>query len=350
MNVILIERYPPTGRAIANLLEHERPNLHFCGQAYSAETGLELAAQQQPDVIILEPLLFGHMPQTIHLKLLQLKRRCPGAAMIAISASNTSEHIRTLLRLGVQDYLYKPVQRQELLAALDFCCGAPEVENGEEQFLGGSECVAQAIVRHIHEGDGEAALHLIAREIRPEGRNSSYSERCIQYMEIATKAIHLPESIDYIPEELIVLYQGFIRSTSHHKTMEELDRSMDDFVLQSASVFNRHARDQGYHQIQDAMRFIDEHLGEDLSLKRLSSELYISTTYFSRLFKTKTGMKFSEYLADRRIERAKLLLVSTDTQIMDIARQVGYPEANSFARLFKARVGQTPAQYRKQKS
>ena len=70
--------------------------------------------------------------------------------------------------------------------------------------------------------------------------------------------------------------------------------------------------------------------------------------YFSRLFRTKTGQKFSEYLALRRIERAKLLLVSSAMPIAEIARAVGYPEANSFARLFKAYTNMTPAQYRKQ--
>lgn len=347
MNVILIERYPPAGRSIAALLEHERPKLKFCGQAYSADTGIELAAKQEPDVIILEPLIFGHMPQTIHTKITQLKRACPNAALIVTSTSDNSEHIRTMLRLGVWDYIYKPIQHQELLAALDRCC-APAVETSEDQFPEGAGSAMQAIVHYIHQGDSEAALHLLKREFRSDGRDTSYSDQCIQYMEIATLVIHLPESIDYVPEELIVLYQEFIKSSSRHNTIGDPDQAMDHFILQSASVFNRHARDQGYHQIQEAMRFVDEHLGEELSLKRLSSELYISTTYFSRLFKAKTGKKFSEYLSDRRIERAKLLLVSTDTPVMEIARQVGYTEANSFARLFKARTGQTPIQYRKQ--
>jgi AraC-like DNA-binding protein len=90
-------------------------------------------------------------------------------------------------------------------------------------------------------------------------------------------------------------------------------------------------------------------LGEDLSLKRLSKEFYISTTYFSRLFRAKTGLKFSEYLAERRIERAKLLLTTTNAPVTEIAKQVGYHEPNSFTRLFKARTGMTPVQYRNQK-
>lgn len=348
MNVILIERYPPAGRSIAALLERERPQLKFCGQAYSAQTGIELTAKYQPDVIVLDPLIFGHRPQTIYNEVSRLKRECPNAALIATSTSDNSEHIRTMLRLGARDYLYKPIRHRELLMALDRCCGAPEVETGEEQLPEGADAAVQAIVHHIHEGDSEAALHLLNRELRTDSRFTSYSDRCIQYMEIATMVIHLPESIDYVPEELIVLYQEFIKSSSRYHSIDDLDQAMDQFIQQSASVFNRSARDQGYHQIQAVIHFVDDHLGEELSLKRLSSEFYISTTYFSRLFKMKTGKKFSEYLSERRIERAKLLLVSTDTPVMEIARRVGYTEANSFARLFKARTGQTPSQYRKQ--
>lgn len=167
-------------------------------------------------------------------------------------------------------------------------------------------------------------------------------------MEIATQVIHLPDSIDHVPEELVVIYREFIKFCSRLNTAEELDRAMEQFAAQCAGVFDRFSGDQSYHQIQDAIQFVEEHLSEDLSLKRLSSEFYISTTYFSRLFRAKTGQKFSDYLATRRIERAKVLLVSTDLPVAEVSHRVGYTEPNSFARLFKAKTGTSPVQYRRQ--
>ena len=108
-----------------------------------------------------------------------------------------------------------------------------------------------------------------------------------------------------------------------------------------------HAGDESGRIIQEAIRIVDEHLSENLSLERMARDLYVSTTYFCRLFRAKTGMKFSDYLAQQRIGRAKLLLATTELPISSIAQQVGYREANSFSRLFRSHTGITPSQYRK---
>lgn len=347
MKIVLIDRYPSSGRAVASVLQRHRPEYHFCGQAYTQEAGRQLVAQQDPDVVILEPLLFSTAPQTMQTELTQLKHLCPEAKLIVTTASSSSEHIRAALRVGVEDYLYKPLQWHELLSVLDRCHGGLDRETDYPlQPQSGVEAI-QSIVLHIQHGNAEDALSMLEGEFHGGQDALAYSERCIRYMDIATQVIHLPDSIDHVPEDLGALYQQFIKSSSRHRDVQELDHAMATFVRRSAEIFNLYAKDQGYHQIQEAKRFVDEHLGEDLSLKRISGELYISTTYFSRLFRAKTGMKFSEYLAQRRIERAKVLLTTTDLPVMEVARQVGYTEANSFARLFKGHTGKTPAQYRK---
>ena len=96
----------------------------------------------------------------------------------------------------------------------------------------------------------------------------------------------------------------------------------------------------------EAKQYISAHLHEPLQLSDIARRLYLSTAYFSRLFKEKTGMTFSEYLAGCRVERARQLLATTDLSVSEVAAAIGYQEANSFSRLFKARTGQTPSDYR----
>ena len=59
------------------------------------------------------------------------------------------------------------------------------------------------------------------------------------------------------------------------------------------------------------------------------------------------GVNFTDYLIDLRIEAAKALLRDGDEKLETITRAIGYSEVKYFMRLFRARVGITPGEYRK---
>jgi len=69
---------------------------------------------------------------------------------------------------------------------------------------------------------------------------------------------------------------------------------------------------------------------------------------FKRRFKEATGQAPLAYLQALRIEKAKQLIESTRMTIDSITLAVGYEDSNSFRRLFRQRVGLSPAAYRKQ--
>ncbi len=93
--------------------------------------------------------------------------------------------------------------------------------------------------------------------------------------------------------------------------------------------------------------YLDAHLHEDITLDLMADKLNITPGYLSTYFKEKTGMNFSDYLNDLRIQRAKLLLDNLELKIQDVAAHVGYQNANSFIRMFKRYSGITPGEYRK---
>lgn len=96
-----------------------------------------------------------------------------------------------------------------------------------------------------------------------------------------------------------------------------------------------------------AKNYVEDHLDQNITLAVVAEKLYLSPTYFSRLFKQRTNHTFSAWLAERRILRAQRYLDETNLSIADIATQVGYQEANSFTRLFKQITGISPTEYRK---
>ncbi|NOU94701.1 helix-turn-helix domain-containing protein [Paenibacillus sp. LMG 31456] len=93
---------------------------------------------------------------------------------------------------------------------------------------------------------------------------------------------------------------------------------------------------------------IEQYYDQDLSIEMFAARLHYHPSYISRVFKKDTGVNFSEYLSNYRIEIAKRWLMETDMKISDIAEKLHYSTASNFNRNFKKIVQITPSQYREQ--
>jgi AraC-like DNA-binding protein len=94
----------------------------------------------------------------------------------------------------------------------------------------------------------------------------------------------------------------------------------------------------------------DNFTSGQLSLQQVADKFDISPSYVSRFFKQETGSHFNHYVSMLRVDRAKELLANSDKKVKDIIFEVGYIDAASFLRKFKAQEGITPGQYRERMS
>jgi two-component system response regulator YesN len=90
-----------------------------------------------------------------------------------------------------------------------------------------------------------------------------------------------------------------------------------------------------------------EDVGYPFRQEELAASINYSIPYFSSMFKKTTGESFIQYLTRLRIEKAKLLLLTTDQRTFEIADSVGMENYRSFNRLFKRETGMTPSDFRK---
>lgn len=95
------------------------------------------------------------------------------------------------------------------------------------------------------------------------------------------------------------------------------------------------------------VRYMQEHLKEEISLNVLAEEFHLSAQYISQLFKNEIGVNFLTYLINIRMEQAKKLLLSTDYAVTEVAERSGYTDYRVFTKAFKKAEGVTPSQYRK---
>lgn len=95
-----------------------------------------------------------------------------------------------------------------------------------------------------------------------------------------------------------------------------------------------------------ARKFIEEHANEPLSLRRVATVAGINPTHLSEKFKQVVGVKFVDYIAQTRFEKARELLEDVDLRVSEIAFTVGFQSLSQFNRVFKKLSGKSPTDYR----
>ena len=103
----------------------------------------------------------------------------------------------------------------------------------------------------------------------------------------------------------------------------------------------------GSRIIERTMEYIDANLSADLSLQTISDTFNFSPIYFHKLFKSSTGKTLHDYIAERRIEKAIDLMLSTKMTLTQIAYECGFSSQSHFGYVFKKKMGVSPRAYTK---
>lgn len=101
------------------------------------------------------------------------------------------------------------------------------------------------------------------------------------------------------------------------------------------------------HHVLTAQKWIQQRMGEDVSIADWADACGLNVDYFSRLFKANTGMPPKAWLIEAKLQRASRLLAYPDRTVEDIAEDCGFNCAFHFSRSFKTRFGLAPANYRR---
>jgi AraC family transcriptional regulator len=100
-------------------------------------------------------------------------------------------------------------------------------------------------------------------------------------------------------------------------------------------------------KLQQAIAYINDQLEREITLNELAEVVQMSQYRFARAFKQSTGQSPHQYLLHQRIERAQMLLRTTQLSIADISYKLGFASQSHFTATFRRFAGVTPAKYRK---
>jgi len=115
-----------------------------------------------------------------------------------------------------------------------------------------------------------------------------------------------------------------------------------EFMLQifPAAVY-RH-----YALLQKATLIIRQNFQNKLTQNEIANAIFLSPSYFSKIFKEALGCTFNQYVNQVRIEKAKEMLQLPNIRIQSIPEMVGFDNRSYFGKIFKQLTGTTPGQYR----
>lgn len=162
----------------------------------------------------------------------------------------------------------------------------------------------------------------------------------VNLLNVFNDVIQMNDRDEYIPFE--VFNQVY--------KMKNLDQIKDYYIGLSHDLIQRikRARIEDQSGIVDrAIGYINQNFGDkNLDVQSVCEYLHVSTSYFSRLFKTETDETFVEHVTRKRMEKAKEFLKTTNMKVAEISMAVGYEDPHYFSYNFRKQMGLTPTEYR----
>ena len=256
-NLIIVDDEPVIRRGIKSLAFLPRLGIGDIYESQNAKEALVKIEKLSIDIIMLDI----NMPDMDGLTLAGIiKERWQYKIVIMVTGYDYFEYTQTAIRIGVDDYLLKPVSRSD--------------------------------------------IEMVLKRMIDKASRQNTKDR-IDKINGNTKAANIDTET----------------GTENHK---------DDTLL-----------------FPEVAEYIKKHIYDSkLSLNKMASQLGFNGNYLSSVIKNMYGIPFQDYIGIKRMEQAKLLLLSTAMKNYEIAQAVGYEDVNYFITKFKKTYNITPRQYR----
>ncbi len=138
----------------------------------------------------------------------------------------------------------------------------------------------------------------------------------------------------------------FFKYLMDSESAMEISMLLHKAVGEAIQLIDVPVRDSSTSLIRQSIHYINQHYKENISLEDVSKEINLSTSYFSAIFKEETGLSFTHYINNLRIDAAKKMLMDTDVSLLDISLELGFGSQSYFSSVFKKNVAMSPKQFR----
>lgn len=148
-------------------------------------------------------------------------------------------------------------------------------------------------------------------------------------------------------EQAFRLSDFYILKLDFIQTAKDIEDLHDRMVLDYTGKMRLLRKNVGTSKpITSCIEYIYSHIKERITIEDLAEHTQLSTSYLSRLFKEEIGISVSDYIREKKIEKAQNLLKFCDYSLIEISNYLAFSSQSHFIQIFKKLVGMTPKKYR----
>ena len=349
LKLLVADDSPLARQAIRFLLHNARIGAAVVAEAGSGQEAVRLALEKDPDIIFMDI----KMPGGDGLAALQeLRRQGMRAPCIIITAFDDLAFAQEAIRLGVTDFLLKPIVPEELSRALERAVSDLRLQRNlpgdntspPRDTAGYPGQIERELLDAVRLLEAARAMPLLAAWHHAVDARFPLEEGRVlaqQLIALAARAIAESAGIDLQPLTL-----KFGREIGEEKSFRSI-RAVLEQAFAAMLGLAAGQKEPRHHQIvAEAVSYLKKNYDRPIRLKDVAAAIHVSPYYLSHLFSRVNGEPLVEHLKQIRLEEAKRLLLTTDLPIMDVAARVGFRNIDHFSKIFKLEVGVPPSGFR----
>lgn len=147
-------------------------------------------------------------------------------------------------------------------------------------------------------------------------------------------------------EHIFSLNCRYFDEINHIKGLDELCLWLVDIMNALSDYVFRFTDVKHVDIIRKSVDYIRRNYAKKITLEEVSAYVYLSPSYFSKIFKDEMDCNFNAYLNKIRIDKAKQLLLNDTVRLVDVSGLVGFEDQSYFSKVFKKLTDVTPGKYR----
>ncbi|MCR5793461.1 MAG: response regulator [Lachnospiraceae bacterium] len=381
-------------RALIALLKQQE-SIEVVAECGSFEQLKDSLKEEKPDALFIDINMNG-MSGIEFLE--QYKQEFPQVSVVIVSAIGDTNTLIRALRLGVDDYILKPVTDAEFQKLLTRLLKRLQKKKVEQRYLNQtkdllrknrkyliSEFMNNWLTGHYKEDEIADKMNYLFIDIpkkyqivmltlmtdMKEDIDSQWDTDLLYYAaENITSEIFAdlgPLYISRIGDESLVIVSKCGATLQVEDMIEKARDTIEKYLPVRMSIFYKEG--EGYDKaaevydlllkeesrlhkcsaiVKDIRAYIEKNFRrEELSLIDAAEYVNLSPQHLSRIFKKEIGITFVDYLTRLRIKKAIDLFEQDDLKMYEIAERVGYSTQHYFSSVFKKMMGISPAEYRR---